>query len=397
MHMPRSSVRYLIGAAWARTGEEMSGPALLLLGLSATGSISTGSTLWAALTATSALGGPLVGLALDRSARPARLLAWLLALYAFGLVALTLVLGSALPLGWAVATALVLGVLGPVLSGGWTAQLPALVRSDRLEHITTWDAMTFGAAALIGPALAAAVAAGAGPWVAVWASAGALVLAAALARSLPVVGHVKEQGRVGAQLLAGAAVCLRSPPLLRATAVTSLSLAGTGMVVVCVPMLGERFLGAAAHGAWLLSVMAVCSLLANLVLSRRTCAPSPGALILVCVLAQAAGTALVAVAPSWVGMAVAALVLGAAEGPQLTALFSVRHRHAPGHLRAQVFTVGASLKISAFALGAAVAGPLVERSVMLCLAVAAGVHLLAALTHGVLSLRRPGSGAVTGV
>lgn len=396
MHMPRSSVRYLIGAAWARTGEEMSGPALLLLGLAATGSISTGSTLLAALTATAALGGPLVGLALDRSARPARLLAWLLALYGFGLVALTFVVGCGFPLGWAVAMALVLGVLGPALSGGWTAQLLFLVSAERLERITFWDAMTFGAAALLGPALAAVVAAGAGPWVAVWASAGCVAFAAGLARSLPVVGHVEEQGRVGAQLLAGATACLRSPPLLRATAVTSLSLAGTGMVVVCVPMLGERFLGAAAHGAWLLSVMAVCSLVANLVLSRRAGVPSPHILLLVCVLAQAGGTALAAAAPSWVWVVAAAVVLGAAEGPQLSALFSVRHRHAPGHLRAQVFTIGASLKISAFALGAAVAGPLVEHSVVLCLAVASGVQLLAAFTHGVLWLRS-GSGVVMGV
>lgn len=395
--MPRSSVRYLIGAAGARTGEEMSGPALLLLGLAATGSISAGSSLLAALTATSVLGGPLVGLALDRSGRPTRLLAWLLVLYGVGLVALTFVLGAGLPLGWAVATALVVGVLGPALSGGWTSQLPFLVSADRLERVTVRDAMTFGVAALLGPALAAAVAAGAGPWVAVWVSAGCVVFAAGLARSLPVSSPVEERVRAGAQLLAGATVFLRSPFLLRATAVTSLSLAGTGMVVVCVPMLGERFLGVATHGAWLLSVMAVCSLVANLVLSRRIRAPSPDALILVCVLAQAGGTALAAAASSWVWVVAAAVVLGAAEGPQLSALFSVRHRHAPGYLRAQVFTIGASLKISAFALGAAVAGPWAEHSVVLCLALACGGQLLAALTHGVLSLRRPGSGAVAGV
>lgn len=159
------------------------------------------------------------------------------------------------------------------------------------------------------------------------------------------------------------------------------------MVVVCVPVLGENFLGGAVRGAWLLAVMAVSSLVANLVLSRRTRVASPDGTILVCVLTQALGASLAAAAPSWAWVVVAALVLGGAEGPQLTALFSVRHREAPEHLRAQVFTLGASVKISAFALGAGLAGPLAEHSASLCLAVAAGAQVLAVLAYGVLSLR----------
>jgi ABC-type transport system involved in cytochrome bd biosynthesis fused ATPase/permease subunit len=72
-------------------------------------------------------------------------------------------------------------------------------------------------------------------------------------------------------------------------------------------------------------------------------------------------------------------VVGAAEGPQLTALFAIRHRRAPGHLRARVFTTGASLKISAFAAGAALAGPLAQGSLPVCLGTAAALHLAAAL------------------
>ncbi|MFD2350895.1 hypothetical protein ACFSTC_18520 [Nonomuraea ferruginea] len=50
------------------------------------------------------------------------------------------------------------------------------------------------------------------------------------------------------------------------------------------------------------------------------------------------------------------------EGPQLTALFAVRHREAPERVRGQVFTTGASLKITSFAAGSALAGPLVALS-----------------------------------
>src|SRR5580700_8199304 len=67
--------RYLAGAATARAGDEMSGPALLLLGFAATGRPATGSWLLAAVTIAGAVGGPVFGALLDRSRRPDRILA----------------------------------------------------------------------------------------------------------------------------------------------------------------------------------------------------------------------------------------------------------------------------------------------------------------------------------
>ncbi|WP_159944447.1 MULTISPECIES: hypothetical protein [unclassified Nocardiopsis] len=123
------------------------------------------------------------------------------------------------------------------------------------------------------------------------------------------------------------------------------------MLVVCAPVAGLRLMGAPESGALLLSGMAVCSLLANLALARAPVAARPDRVIAVCVLVQGAGAAALASGPALL-LAGAALV-GAAEGPQLTALFAVRHREAPEELRARVFPTGASLKISALALGAA--------------------------------------------
>ena len=79
---------------------------------------------------------------------------------------------------------------------------------------------------------------------------------------------------------------------------------------------------------------------------------------------------------------VAAVALGGAgEGPQLTALFAVRHRESPEHLRGQIFTTAASLKIGGLAAGAALAGPLVGKSVTACLLVAAGFELCGAAAY----------------
>jgi len=49
-------------------------------------------------------------------------------------------------------------------------------------------------------------------------------------------------------------------------------------------------------------------------------------------------------------------VAGFFEGPLLAVTLNLRQRCAPDHLRTQVFTTAASLKIGAFSIGSAVAG-----------------------------------------
>jgi MFS family permease len=117
--------RYLVGSVGARTGDEASGPALLLLALGVTGSAVAGSAVLAGLSVTTGIGGPLFGVLLDRARRPGRLLALALAVYAAGLLALAGVLVAGLPVGVAVLVAAVTGLFGPALNSGWTAQLPA--------------------------------------------------------------------------------------------------------------------------------------------------------------------------------------------------------------------------------------------------------------------------------
>lgn len=385
--------RYLVGAAVARTGDEMSGPALLLLGVAVTGSVSAGAALLAGLTAAAAVGGPLVGVALDRSPRPGRLLAAALAVYAAGLAGVAVGVGRA-PLVVVVGAALLIGLLGPALSGGWTSQLPRVAGRRRLARGNAWDAMTFGAAALLGPALAGTVAAVAGAGAAVATAVVLLALALPVAWTLPGRASPREHDPVPSDLLAGFRAVCAGPDLRRATVVTSVSLAGTGMLVVSTPVLGSSLLGGEERGALLLSAMAVCSLAANLLLARRPVPTRADTVVLLCVLVQGAGAALAAAASSPAALVAALALVGAAEGPQLTSLFAVRHREAPERLRSQVFTTGASVKISAFALGAAVGGPLADVSATVCLATAAGAQVLAALLYPLSGPRRrrgPGS------
>ncbi|MEU2584423.1 MFS transporter [Streptomyces avermitilis] len=378
----RYAVRcYLAGAALARAGDEMSGPALLLAGLTITGSAVEASWLLAGSTVSAAVGGPLLGAFLDRAARPGRLLAGALAFYGTGLAVVLVGLGR-LPLALTVSIAALAGLFGPALSGGWTAQLPRAVTPAGLPRANALDAMTFNLASLLGPALAGGLAQLLG-------APGAMVVAVVLIglampmawRLPPGPGPAPGGTSVVADLAAGIRCIARTRPLARATLTSVISCAAQGMLVTCAPLLGERVLDGAGHGAMLLSCTAVSALAANAVLARRPGAPAPDTLIRYGALVQAAALLLAAtVHPALV--VAAAFIVGAGEGPQLTALFAVRHREAPEHLRGQIFTTGASLKITGFAVGAAVAGPVATWSLRAALLTAAGVAVGAAVAGG---------------
>ncbi|WP_172382538.1 MFS transporter [Streptomyces sp. MNP-20] len=373
---------YLAGAATARTGDEMSGPALLLVGLAVTGSASDASALLAGLTLSAAVGGPVIGAVLDRAARPGRLLAGALGAYAATLLVVLVSLGR-IPLPVVVATAALGGLLGPALAGGWTAQLPDVAAPDGLPRATALDALTYNVAALTGPALAGLVALLAGAPAGVVVSLALILLALPAAWSLP--GRAPASGggattSIVADLVSGFVAIASTRPLARATLTSVVSYVGVGVLVVCTPLLGAEAFGSSHSGTVLLTVLAAASLAANALLAKRPRLLRPDVTVLVSTLVLATAFALAATAAP-VPLVAAMVIAGVAEGPQLTALFAVRHREAPERLRGQIFTTGASLKITGYALGAGVGGPLATWSLPGTLLVAAGCELLAAVGY----------------
>ncbi|EST36259.1 MFS transporter [Streptomyces roseochromogenus] len=370
---------YAVGAVMARVGDEMSGPALMLAAYAVAGSAAEASALLAAITAAAVAGGPVLGAVLDRQRRPGRLLAAALVLYAMGLVVILFGLAR-LPFAVTVLIAVLTGLLGPALSGGWTGQLPRVVPAERLPRANALDAMTFGMASLAGPVLAGGLAQTPGAPTAVVVSA-ALIGSAAPAvwtlPSRPVRVRDARRGSLIGDLAAGMRVIVGQPRLARATLASVVCCVAQGMLTACVPLLGDRVLGGAGRGALLLSCAAVSALVANAVLARFPQSLTPDSIIWGAALIQAGALALAATGRPAV-LVLALLLAGIGEGPQLAALFAVRHREAPEHLRGQIFITGASLKITGFASGAAIAGPLATWSLPGTLAAAAGVAALAA-------------------
>ncbi|MEV5573762.1 MFS transporter [Spirillospora sp. NPDC052269] len=361
---------YFAGALSARTADEMSAPALLLLGMAVLGSERPASLLFAALTVASTVGGPLLGALMDRATRPGLLLAAALGGYAAGLALVTSVLGQ---LGAAVTVAVFTGLLAPSLSGAWTARLADVLPERQLGRGHAADAATYNVAALAGPA-AAGLIAGIDAYWAMAATIGLLLLAVPAALALPRQ-EPRESAAFTADLKAGFMAIVRAPGLRRVTAASMVAFVGTGMLIVSCPPLGERYLGGAGRGGLLLSLLAAGAMTTAAITARWPPKRKPETVFAVAALCIAFGLAGLASAPNAGVLVVAAVLAGAGEGPQLAAVFDIRHREAPARLRGQVFATGASLKITAGAVGAALAGTL---PLTFALSLAAATQLLAA-------------------
>ncbi|MGI9007448.1 MAG: MFS transporter [Streptosporangiaceae bacterium] len=386
---------YLAGSTCARTGDEMSGPALLLLGIAVTGSTAAASLIYAGLTIAGGIGGPVFGAVLDRSGHPGRVLAVALVTYAAGLGTVAVLLGRA-PVAVAAGVVVVAGLLAPALAGGWTAQLASLVPPGRLARGHTLDAATYNVASLAGPAFAAGIAGSLG---APWAIAGAvtmLVAAAPLAWRLPArekppgPGRRRLPGDLRTDLRAGFHAIARIPGLRAITTASCVAYLGFGMFVVACPRLGQADFGSPARGALLLSLVAATALLANAALARWPPAWRPESTFLAATTLAAAGLLLAAFAANPVVLVTGAAVLGVADGPQLAAIFALRQRDAPARLRGQVFTTAASLKLTAGAVGAMAGGALIGNSAGQDLVVAATMQVGAVIAFTWMTRRNPG-------
>lgn len=380
---------YLFGALPARLGDEMSGQAILLIGITA-GSAALGSTLLAGLTFSAAVGGPLLGAILDRSRNPGRVLALALGLYAVGIALVAWSLGS-IPIWLSIAITLAAGFLMPSISGGWSSRLKSFIADEQMTRTSAIDAMTFNIAGLAGPALAGLIAAWFG---AHWA---VVVLVTLLATALPMAWllpkrdtQAKEHDTSFLQdVPAGLKAIVANKPLLRITVLSVVSYMSIGMLWVACPLVGLELLGNAGFGSVMMSVLSVGALVATATYARWPSKYTPDTIAFATTIMLAAAMLVLTFADIiWIALA-AMLIAGLADGPQLAAVFAVRHRESPERFRSQVFTTGASLKITAAGLGAALAGPLAARSLVAAIAAAAFVQMLAAVIYLILCKTQP--------
>ncbi len=174
------------------------------------------------------------------------------------------------------------------------------------------------------------------------------------------------------------------------TAAGMLGLAGLGLLTVAFPFFCVEHLGAERSAAgYLWGAFALGSMLGALMLVRLQHRWPPESIVVGAIATFGCLMLLWPIQSSLPVMLAVVALAGFADGPGLAATFATRQRYVPPELLGQVFTTGAGLKVGAFSLGSAMAGPVVLGAGSAgALLIAACVQFVAAGT-GYLLMRTP--------
>ncbi|MFD0901209.1 MFS transporter [Actinomadura sediminis] len=346
---------HLTAATLLRVSAEGVATAVVLTVQARTGDAAAAGFLQTAMTLPYVLSGPVIGHALDRTARPRRLALLLAAGYAVATALLFATAGrSALVLALAVAA--VIGCTEPIVVA-LTSLLPRFVPAGRLSRAYGLEASSYNLAAIAGPGLAAGVAAFAGggefAGVAIVAAAVVGVCALPFLPFPPPPDRTDDAPPVSSIVTGGMVVLVRGRVLRALTVATTVGWLGFGGVAVTAVLLAGHLGAEPSAGGRLLVAMAVGSLLGSLASSRLLTPRHAEPVMIAGLVGFGASLGAAAAAPS-VPWAMAAFVLaGLCEGPVFAATLMLRQREAPPDRLGQVNTTAGSLKIGASALGAA--------------------------------------------
>ena len=335
--------------------------AAVLLVLDRTGRPGLAGAVVAATTLPAVVTGPVLGAWLDRTRRRRLALASNQVLLAASLLAILAAAGR-VP-GWVlVPLAALAGLTGPLATGGYTSMIPLLVPERLLARANALEATSFNTAAIAGPAVAGVVAGTAGPAGAVLAEAVLAALALpAIARLPRVPSPAGDQpAPLGTAIRHGLGHLARTPVLRGVTVATAVGLGGVGLLTLALPFWAEGLDAGQAGAGYLWAALEAGAIAGALAAARPTAGWPPhrvvltglglfGLVMLAWPLARSFPAALALVA-----------LAGLAEGPAFAATFATRQRWSPSTLRGQIFTTAASLKLGAFAVGSALAGPVLS-------------------------------------
>jgi MFS family permease len=386
---------YAVGAVLVRLADEGARLALVLVALDRVNSARVGGALVAALLVPQVVAAPGVGLITDRAGAPRLVIGGAALGFAGALVVAALGLGR-VPLALVLAVLVAGGCCGPALTGGLTSQLSGVVNNDFLPRAFGIDSLTYNVSGIAGPALVAVISGFASPAASLVALGAVAATGGAVIAGLPLAGRARSAEHQYTRPRAADALRLlvRDRVLGSVTAATTVGHAGLGALPVVVVVLADRAHVASASG-WLLTAFAIGALLGSVSWILRPASPRQAPAIVMASLMLTAAPLVVAAGSPALGVTAALFVVsGFFGGPLAGALFTTRQDHAPDAVRAQVFTLGAGLKITAAAVGVATAGALAHTPTATQLLLSAACPLLAgALGAVALRVRHTGGHA----
>ena len=343
-----------MAATGSRLADEAAAVAVALYVVARTGDAGLAGLVVAAFALPTLVTGPLLGALLDRLRAPRALFLANQVALATALAGILLLAGRA-PGAALVGLGLLAGLTAPILTGGYSALVPRT--GDRgLARANALDAASYDVAGLGGPAMVAVVAslAGAGPALA--ATAALAVAGLVLVAAAPMPGPTADPGKPAAPH-EGLVLLWRVPELRATTAATTIGFAAQGLLPVTFPLLAIHFGHPAAHGAWFLTALSAGSLAGALASARLLTRIAPVPVLAAALAVLGFALAGIAALPTLPLALPVALVGGVATGPMLAATLAVRQRSVPSGRYGQVVATAASIKVGAYALGAAATGP----------------------------------------
>lgn len=326
--------------------------ALPILAVEELGDVALGGALAAACLAPSIVAAPIVGAALDRTPHPRLLIALAGVVTALG----TLVAGllGVVPVAVVVIAVMVAGSATPFFMGGLssfvTEEIPDEARAYAL------DSLSYNLGFIAGPAIVAAAAALGSARVALVLMAVSAVLGSLATLATKLRPLAAPTGSVWRTMGDGLLHIVRHRPIAIVTAAGTLSQFGAGGLTIAAIALTTARLGSPDQGALIVTAFAVGGLIGALAISLRTVRLRPELTMGLGFIATGILTIAAAGDFGLVWTTVTIGLSGLFTAPSLAAMLLLRKQQSPPALRSQVFTVGAGLRSTAAAAGAAVAG-----------------------------------------
>ena len=369
--------RYVVAAALARTADGGAVVAIVLLATAGNGSGALAGLLGACITAPHLL-GPFVARRIDLAQDGRKVIATACCVYAAALATAVLTFESvpAVVTGLLLATS---GLCGPLLTGGISSRLPAIVGPEQRtqRRAQGWDVATYGIGGTVGPSLVAALSAWASPSAAALALAAGAFGAAGLVLLLPFAPPVHGGDTSAVPQPARTLALMARTGTLRRTLYMTMTVAfSVAALPITAVHLTSVFGVDAATAAVLTATYGLGNLAGSAAVMLRPLTGSPDKLMARLALGVLAGLAVVAASPG-LALSVAAYgITGALNALFFASTLAARSEYAPAEARGQVFIWVAALKIATASAGTATAGALTGVHVRLPLLV--GVALITA-------------------
>jgi MFS family permease len=324
---------------------------------------------------------PIAGALLDRHGRARLVVAdYLIAAFASGLIA-GLSVANLLPPVVLLAIVTVASLTNPLSVAGARSLFPIMVPRLMWERANAFDSSGHVIATLLAAPLAGTlVGLIGGEWALVVTAALFLGAAVVMVRLPEPAVTTQADGSVLLNAWRGLQYVVRNPSL-RGLALTLTTLnVGSGLLVIALPVLVlDRLHSGPAIVGFLWGAMGAGGLVAAVVAGRMSTLGRERQLMVGAVLLNCAAIAVLPFAGSLAVVAVAMVVLGAANGPLDIALFTLRQRRTDPTWFGRAFAVSMLVNYIGSPIGSALAGPLVAWSLNGALWVAVAFSLIAAV------------------